>query len=74
MPEIQEMRNLRTQPMKVDYQQLNNPSIRQSSNSKLTIRILPRPSTPATPPNITRPTEALKAKAKKKANLAIDTL
>lgn len=73
-PDIQEMRHLRTRSTKIDYRQLNNPSTRQPPNSKLTIRIPPRPSTPATPPNVTRPTEASKAKTKEKANLAMDTL
>ena len=69
-----ETRTLRAKP-KVDYKQLNNPPIRQPPIQKpsgFTIRI-PKPTIP---PDITRPTEASKAKTteKDKANLAIDAL
>src|SRR6266508_4358749 len=80
IPQVEtETRNLRPRT-KIDYKQLSNPSIRQPPQktqqpSRLTIRI-PRPSTPATPHDVSRPTEASKAKTigKDKANLAMDTL
>jgi len=79
IPQETENRNLQPRT-KIDYKQLNNPSIRQPPQEtqqppRLTIRI-PRPSTRATPPNVSRPTEASKAKTigKDKANLAMDTL
>ena len=55
-----ETRNLQART-KVDYKKLNNPPIRQppiTKSSGFTIRI-PRPSTPATPPDVTRPTDTL---------------
>jgi hypothetical protein len=66
-------RNLRTKA-RIDYKQLNNPSIRQpptQRTSGFTIRI-----PPTIPPDIARPTEASKAKTleRNKANLAIDAL
>ncbi len=69
-----ETRTLRAKP-KVNYKQLNNPPIWQPPIQKpsgFTIRI-PKPTIPL---DITRPTEASKAKTteKDKANLAIDTL
>jgi transposase InsO family protein len=62
-----EARNLR-QRARVDYKQLHNPSIRQPSTRNY--------KTPTSPPNVTRPTEASKAKTieKDKANLVMDTL
>jgi hypothetical protein len=66
-----ETRNLQLKP-RIDYKQLNNPSTRKppvQKKSSFTIQI------PTTPPDVTRPTEASKAKAieKDKANLTIDT-
>jgi hypothetical protein len=72
-PTQDDSRNLRDKP-KINYRQLNNPSSRQPSG-KITIRIPPKlSSTPATPPDISRPTESSKAKTIEKANLAAEIL
>ena len=60
-------RNLRNRT-KIDYRRLNDPSLRQPN-----IRTK-APSTPITPPDVSRPTETSKAKTtpREKANLAIE--
>jgi hypothetical protein len=65
-PEARETRNLRAKTTKVNYRQLNDPQLRQPNVRK---------SSQISPPDISRHTEASKAKiTKEKANLAMDTL
>jgi hypothetical protein len=67
--ELETTRNLRNKT-KVDYRRLNDPSLHQPSvRSKA-------PSTPIPSPDVSRPTEASKAKTtpREKANLAIESL
>ena len=69
-PDEPQTRNLRPRNAKIDYKQLNDPSLRQpSTRSKA-------PSTPTPSPDVSRPTESTKAKTtlKEKAILAIETL
>ena len=66
-----EIRNLRPKT-RINYRQLNDPTAALQQPTNLTIRIPPRPSTPATPPDIARPTESSKAKTTEKANLAAE--
>jgi hypothetical protein len=63
-------RNLRARTTKIDYKQLNDPSLRQPN-----VRIK-QSSTPTAPTDISKQTESSKAKAtsKEKANLAIESL
>jgi IS30 family transposase len=69
-PDEPQTRNLRPRNAKIDYKQLNDPSLRQpSTRSKAS-------STPTPSPDVSRPTESTKAKTtlKEKAILAIETL